>query len=151
MHVVEQHDERRASRDVAEQAGETLKQPRKRRIPPRHGAADEGNAMEETRQIVEQPAAQLDHVVVRARAKERVDRLGPQTEGGAGRQRVRLADQAGHLAMARQQLAPKAALADARFAQQQDEAELSGHGAAQLILQRRELLTPADQLRTRTP
>ena len=53
--------------------------------------------------------------------------------------------------MARQQLAPKAALAHPRFAQQQDKAELSGHGPAQLILQRPQLLTPADQFRTPSP
>ena len=53
--------------------------------------------------------------------------------------------------MARQQLAPEATLAHPGFAQQQDEAELSGPGPAQLVLQRPQLLTPPDQFRTQTP
>ena len=53
MHVVEQHDERVRSREVAEQAGEALKQPRERRISLGNRAADERNAMEQARQVVE--------------------------------------------------------------------------------------------------
>ena len=135
--IVEQHRQRRPPRDVAEQAGEPLQQPGQRWIALRDRATNEGHPVKQAREIVEQASAQLDHLVVGERAKEGINRLGPQAEGSAGRERIRLRDQSGHLAMASQQLAPEPALADPGLAQQQHDAELSGHRPAELIFERR--------------
>jgi hypothetical protein len=103
--------------------------------------------MKQTREVVQQPAAQLDNLVIPERAQEPVHRLDPQTKGGAGRQRIRLRHEARHLAMARQQLTAEAALAYARLAHQQHEAKLAAHSAAQLVLQRPQFVTPPNELR----
>jgi hypothetical protein len=72
--------------------------------------------MKQAREIVDQAPTQFDHLAIRKGLKERVDRLGPQAEGGARRERIALRHQAGRLAVARQQLASEAALSDARLA-----------------------------------
>ena len=151
VHVVEHDHERPAARDVAEQTGESMQQARKRGIALGHRAAHERDAMQQGREIVEEPTAQLHDLLVRKRAQERVHRLGPQPERRARRQRIRLGGESGHLPMTRHQLAGEPTLADPGIAQQQDEPELTGPRAAELVLERRELSPPPDQLRAQTP
>jgi hypothetical protein len=80
-----------------------------------------------------------------SRLQERIDRLGPQPERGTRRERVALRHQAGRLAVARQQLASEAALANACLADEQHEPEVALPGAAQLVFERRELFAAPNQ------
>ena len=146
MDVVEQHGERRPPRDVAEQAGEPLQQARERWIPLGQRAANERDPAEQAREIVEQPFAELDDLAVGECLQERVHRLGPEAEGGAGGERIALREQSGHLAVASQQLAPEPALACSGLALQEHDPELAGHGTAELIVQRRQLVAATDEL-----
>ena len=152
VHVVEHDHERPAARDVAEQTGEA------------HAAGGEAEGSRSgteprtsaTRwnrlaRSSSSPPHSSTTSLVRERAQERVHRLGPQPERRARRQRIRLGGESGHLPMARHQLAAEPTLADPGIAQQQDEPELTGPRAAELVLERRELFAPPDELRARTP
>ena len=144
--VVEQYHERSPLQDLSEQAREALQQPGERGISVGDRAADEGDAMKQAREVVEQSAAQLDHLLVGQRLEERVDGLGPQAEGGARRERVALGHETRHLGVARQQLAPQAALAHPGVANQQNQAEVPIYRPAQLVLERLELFSAPDEL-----
>ena len=132
--------------DVAEQPGKTPQQAGKRRISIGHGAADQRDSMKQAGQVVEQSSAQFDHLVVRERLEERVQCVGPQGEGGAGRERISLRHQARHLRVSRQELSSEAALADAGLAEQQHNAEAPLPRSAQLTFQRGDLSSPPSKL-----
>ena len=144
MNVVQQHHERSTSQDAAEEPGEAAHQPRERRIAIGHGAADERNSMKQAREVVEQASAQLDHLVLGKRLQKRIQRLGPESERRARRERIRLRDQTGGLGVARDQLASEPALADPSLAGQQNEAEVALLRPGELVLQDPELVAPSD-------
>jgi hypothetical protein len=60
-----------------------------------------------------------------------------------------LADEQRRPDLLRAQLAREPALADSRLAEQQDDPQLAGGGSAQLVFEPRELVAPANELRSR--
>ena len=144
--VIEQYHERSPLQDLPEQAREALQQPGERGIPVGDRAADQGNAMKQASEVVEQSAAQIDHLLVGQRLEERLDGLGPQAEGGTRRERVALGHETPHFTVAPQQLAPQAALAHPGVANQQNQTEVPIYRPAQFVLERLELFSAPHEL-----
>lgn len=93
------------------QSGQTLKQSRERGISLGQRAPDQRHAAKQARQIVEQALAQLHDLAIGEGLQERIYRFGPESERGAGGERIPLGHQTRHLAVAREQLAREPALA----------------------------------------
>jgi hypothetical protein len=150
VHVVEQDRERCTPRDVSDQPGQALQQPRERRIALGQRAAHQRDPAKQARQVVEQSFAELHHLAIGQRLEERIYRLRPEAERGTGGEWIALRNQSGHLAVAPEQLPAKPALARPGVALQQDHAELSRDRAAELIVQNGQLIASTDELGART-
>ena len=88
MHVVEDDDDRIPPGEVGQRHGEGLQDLGPRRLSFRDGAPDHRHAAQQTGEVVQEPAADRDHLLGRERAQVTLEGLGPEPEGGGGPQRV---------------------------------------------------------------
>jgi len=145
VHVVQDGDHGRLAREIPEHRGQPLQQPRQRRLPVGQRSADDGHAVEEAGQIVEQPAAGGRHLRIRPAPQQRVDGLGPHPEGGGHPERVRAREHPSRLRVTREQFAAQPALAHSGLARQQNDAKLPSRGPGELVFQRGHLVAAAHQ------
>src|SRR5438270_917410 len=146
MHVVEEDDNGRVAGQILDHHGQRLAKAETAWLGARSRAAHDGDAAQQTSEIVQVSATQADDFRPRSLPEMVFERLDPQSERGHRAEGISTRDEPdGGTPVAGEHLGSQARLADARIPDEKDAAELSGGGPLELRLQLAQLGRPADE------